>query len=81
MSPCKTLLLASVVLATLAGCGGSSTPSDPAPVGTCSDGVKNGNETAVDCGGSCGASEACRPARASAARSARSTRRYSPASG
>ena len=28
------------------GCGGGSTP-------TCSDGVQNGNETGVDCGGSC----------------------------
>ena len=53
MSPCKTLLLASLVLATLAGCGSSSTPADSTQAGTCSDGVKNGSETGVDCGGSC----------------------------
>lgn len=43
----------------LAGCGGSSTP--PAP--TCTDGVRNGAETGLDCGGAtcprCAAGGAC----------------------
>lgn len=32
-------------------------PTEPAP--TCSDGVKNGLETGIDCGGQCGACPAC----------------------
>lgn len=31
----------------------SSSDKDPAIIGTCFDGVKNGNETIVDCGGDC----------------------------
>lgn len=40
--------------ATLGACAGTSPPPPPPPPPpTCTDGIKNGNETGVDCGGSC----------------------------
>ncbi len=41
------------------GDGGSTTPPDPEPVATCTDGIQNGDETGVDCGGTC--PDACAP--------------------
>ena len=42
-------LLAASIVALLAGCGASSSP--PVDTVSCTDGLKNGNETDVDCGG------------------------------
>src|SRR5688500_8295311 len=44
------------------GAGGGSRQPPPPPAGTCIDGVKNGSETGVDCGGECfrcGLGETC----------------------
>ena len=51
----RNLYVAKVVV----GCGAGA-----APAPTCSDGIQNGNETGVDCGGSCPAcpAPACQPA-------------------
>ena len=46
MNPFKSLF-AFAVLAFLLGC------EDPQPTATCVDGVQNGNEDGVDCGGDC----------------------------
>src|SRR5665213_1711498 len=42
-------LLVSLALAALAACGGSSVVPPPAP--SCTDGIQNQGESAVDCGG------------------------------
>ena len=57
----KFLLLSTVVAAlTMVGCSnddGGTTPPPPVD-GTCTDGIQNGDETGIDCGGSCTACEA-----------------------
>lgn len=55
----KAIKLLFVMLAAMTLTLTSCTKDDDAkPVATCTDGIKNGNETAVDCGGACKACEA-----------------------
>ncbi|MGJ8736726.1 hypothetical protein [Zobellia laminariae] len=54
-------VLAMVAAITLASCSSDDNAPDPGPDGeapTCTDGIKNGDETGVDCGGSCTACDA-----------------------
>lgn len=49
----KKILLSSLIIATLAFVG-CSKDDDPSPIAaTCTDGIQNGNETGIDCGGAC----------------------------
>nr|MUH42203.1 hypothetical protein [Zobellia laminariae] len=53
--------MAMVAAITLASCSSDDNAPDPGPDGeapTCTDGIKNGDETGVDCGGSCTACDA-----------------------
>ena len=52
-----TILFAAMAL--VVSCSSDDGGPDPTPVATCSDGIMNGDETGVDCGGSC---TACTPA-------------------
>src|SRR5215510_13577462 len=56
------MLRAEFLLLALAACS-LAAPGDEELVGSCDDGIKNGNETAVDCGGpagtGCGAVRLC----------------------
>ncbi len=49
----KKILLSSFVIATLALTGCSKDDSPTPVAATCNDGIQNGDETGVDCGGSC----------------------------
>lgn len=49
----KKILLSSFVIATLALTGCSKDDSPTPVAATCNDGVQNGDETGIDCGGSC----------------------------
>lgn len=46
--------LATLLTGIFFGCGASTSNGDMTPSATCSDGIKNGTESDVDCGGSCG---------------------------
>ena len=49
------ILLGMLTISTLlvASCSKTDDNPDPEPVATCSDGIQNGDETGIDCGGSC----------------------------
>lgn len=49
--------LAMIALVAIAACSNDDNPMDPVAMATCSDGIMNGDETGVDCGGSCSACE------------------------
>lgn len=48
-----SMLYASVFALALTGCSSDDGGPDPAPVATCTDGIRNGDEVGVDCGGTC----------------------------
>ncbi len=50
-------LLSFAAMAFIVSCSSDDNNPDPGPVATCSDNIQNGDETGVDCGGSCGACE------------------------
>jgi hypothetical protein len=58
----KSTFIVSVLVLILFGfstCKKNSNNSDPANTGTCSDGILNQNETAIDCGGKCSPCATC----------------------
>lgn len=52
----KLAMISAAVLAlAITGCSSDDNSPDPPPTASCSDGIRNGDETGVDCGGSCNA--------------------------
>ena len=45
--------LALVAVVAITACSNDDNPTDPITMATCTDGIMNGDETGVDCGGSC----------------------------